>query len=72
MNEPIKLLTGSTITIQHVAALLGQNNIPSLIKDNTESARLAGFGSMQNDVDLYVNTVDLEKAQQLITDLEKE
>lgn len=72
MNEPIKLLTGSTIKIQHVAALLGQNNIPSLIKDNTESARLAGFGSMQNDVDLYVNTVDLEKAQQLITDLEKE
>lgn len=70
MNEHVKLVTGSTITIQHIAAVLDQNNIPSLIKDNTASALLAGFGSLQNDVDLYVNTVDLEKAQQIVAELE--
>jgi len=69
MSNQILALTASAITINHLAALLEENDIPYLIKDHTESARLAGFGSLQNDVDLYVQEEDQEKVQMLIKDL---
>ncbi len=72
MGEHLKLLTSSSINVNRVAALLDQNNIPSLIKDNLESARVAGFGISQNSVDLYINRTDLERAQALVAELNQE
>lgn len=72
MGEHVKLLTSSSINVNRVAALLDQNNIPSLIKDNVESARVAGFGISQNSVDLYINRTDLERAQALVAELNQE
>lgn len=72
MKEHVKILTGSSITINRIAFLLDQKNIPTLIKDNVESARLAGFGTAQNDVDLYVYESDFENAREIIEEFNKE
>lgn len=72
MSEHIRIRTSSSIEINRLVALLDQNNIPSLIKDNVESARAAGFGISQNSVDLYVNDSDFERAQKLIEEFHHE
>ena len=66
MSDLVRLLTDSSIIINRIASLLEENGIAFLIKDNTESARLAGFGTTPNDVDIYVNPSDLEKAHEVI------
>lgn len=65
MGEFVKLVTSSSININRIAALLNKNNIPSMVKDNVESARVAGLGISQNSVEPYVNSSDLERAQKI-------
>jgi len=66
MNEHIKVLTNSAIVINRIVQLLEENKIQSLVKDNVESSKLAGFGTSYFDVDLYVYKSDVEKAQEII------
>lgn len=66
MSDLIRLMSDSSIIINRVATILEDNGIPFLIKDNTESGRLAGFGTSQNDVDIHVKTSDFEKAKELV------
>lgn len=66
MNEHVKILTDSAIVINRIAQILDEEEIPSLIKDNVESARLAGFGTSANNVELYVYKWDLGKAKEVI------
>lgn len=66
MEEYSRLITDSAIVINRFAFLLGEQDITTLIKDQAESGRLAGFGVAQNDVDLYVLNTDYEKAQEII------
>lgn len=66
MKEHVKILTDSAIVIQRIAQLLEEEKIPSLVKDNVESARLAGFGIPLNDVELYVYTTDVDRAEMII------
>jgi len=72
MDKHIKILTSSSIIINRIAFLLDQKNIATLIKDKVESARLAGFGTTQNDVELYVNNSDFKSAQKIIEEFNKE
>ena len=65
MKEYVRIYTGSAILVKRLADLLDQNNIPSLIKDNQESGRVAGFGTMENDVDLHVFESDYENAEKI-------
>jgi hypothetical protein len=66
MKEHVRILTDSAIVINRIAQILDENKIPSLIKDNFESARLAGFGSSPNEVQLYVYESDVDKAKKII------
>jgi len=66
MPEHIRIMTDSAINVRSAAAILEENDIPTLIKDNVESARLAGFGTSPNEVDLYINSTDLEKAKHIL------
>ncbi|MGO3706886.1 MAG: putative signal transducing protein [Mesonia hippocampi] len=66
MDNYIKILTDSSIVINRIAYLLKENNIVTNIVDNVESARLAGFGSPINNVELYVLKSDFKKAEQVI------
>ena len=72
MNDIAKILTGDSIRIHRIASLLGENDIPTLIKDVPESARLAGFGVPGNSIELYVNGADQDQARKIIEDLANE
>lgn len=71
MSQHIKVLTDSSIIINRAADLLKQEGIPSIIKNNVESGRLAGFGTSNNDVDLWIEEDDLEKAQSILNEFIK-
>lgn len=66
MSERVRILTDSAIVINRIVQLLDEEKIPSIIKDNVESARLAGFGIPSNDVDLYVDSSDVNSAEMII------
>tara|TARA_R110001592_G_scaffold162584_2_gene396052 strand:+ start:195566 stop:195793 length:228 start_codon:yes stop_codon:yes gene_type:complete len=72
MNDYIKIITGSAITISRLEYLLNANNIETRVRDNVESARLAGFGAQQNDVELFVRSENVDKAQSIIAEAENE
>jgi hypothetical protein len=69
MEDLVKILTDSSIIVQRIAVLLEEKHISTFIKDNVESARVAGFGVPQNSVDLYVDASDVESAQKLVAGL---
>lgn len=66
MKEQVKIHTDSAIVIDRIAHILKDADIHSLVKDNIESARLAGFGSSYSGVELYVDKSDLVIAEKLI------
>tara|TARA_R110001592_G_scaffold42701_4_gene138599 strand:- start:2112 stop:2339 length:228 start_codon:yes stop_codon:yes gene_type:complete len=66
MSEYVKILTDRAIIINRISQLLDEEKIPSLVKDNAESARRAGFGTSSNDVELYVYKADVDKAETII------
>ncbi|WP_396601268.1 putative signal transducing protein [Algibacter sp. R77976] len=45
MSNYIKVFTGNFIEVQRIFRLLEEVNICAIIKDESESGRLAGFGS---------------------------
>lgn len=65
MNDYIKIVSGSAVTINRIAQLLEEKGIPSLVKNNAESARLAGFGALSTDVELHVFEADVARAKQI-------
>lgn len=65
MKNLIKLYTDSAISINRLAELLYENGIASMIKDNNAAGSIAGFGTIQNSVDLFIKKEDFEKASEL-------
>lgn len=66
MSEHVRILINSSIVINRVVQLLAEEGIPSIVKDNVESARLAGFGTSANNVELYVDETDVKDAEKVI------
>ncbi len=71
MSNYIKAYTSSAITINRLAELLEKENITFLIKDRKESARLAGFGSTGDDVELHVLESEADKVRPIIASFDK-
>ena len=69
MNKHIRILTSSAIIVQGAANVLKEQGIIPLIKNINESGRLAGFGTLPDEVELYVLESEAEKALELIKDL---
>jgi len=72
MRKHIKIFSGSMIITNRLAFLLDEIQIPSLIKNFKESARLAGFGATSDYVDLYIYETDYNKAENVIENFKKE
>lgn len=72
MNEHIKVFTGTSILVNRLAYLLDEISIPSIIKNEKESGRLAGFGTLGDAVELHIFNSDLEKATDVIESFKKE
>ena len=67
MSDSFRLLyTGNIVDVQRLKALLEENDIFPIIKDETESARLAGFGAPTMMQQLWVPTSKVEKAKTLL------
>ena len=68
----IRLYTGSFIEIQRLQLDLNDAEIPFIIKNNNESARFAGFGSLSDAVEIHVFENDLEAASEILKKLTTE
>ena len=72
MNENskhIRLFTGSFIAVQRLQLDLNDAEIPFLVKNNNESAKMAGFGALSDNVEIFVYEEDLESAKELLKEL---
>ncbi len=64
----IKIFSGSEILANNLKAKLEDKNINVVIKDNIQSARLAGFGNSDLAVELFIQEFDFGKAHPVIED----
>ena len=63
----IKIFTGSFIIAQQLVNELQNVNISPIIKDESESGRLAGFGSPISDLqEVYVHKDEAVKSQEIL------
>ena len=62
----VALYQDSNIVLNALKLKLEQQNIPVLIKNNTESGRLAGFVAGSNSNILYVYEEDLNSAENVL------
>ncbi|MFC2127853.1 putative signal transducing protein [Bacteroidota bacterium] len=68
----VRLFTGSFIAVQRLQLDLNDAEIPFLVKNNNESARLGGYGSLSSNVELFIFKEDLEKATEILETLNAE
>ena len=65
-----KVFSGNSIKAHRVEVTLKDNNIEPILKDESESARLAGFGAPLSDIiQIFVHEDEEVKALELITQL---
>ena len=72
MREHIKVYTGTSILTNRLAFLLDEKRIPTLVKDQKESGRLAGFGATETSSELFIYKSDFDEATIIINDFRKE
>ncbi|MHA7058423.1 putative signal transducing protein [Aquimarina sp. M1] len=72
MKKYKKIYTGTSIIVNRLAFLLKEIHIPYIIKDNKESARLAGFGAMEGSTELFVLDNHTKNANEIVEKFEKE
>jgi len=66
-SEYDRVHTGSIITVRHLKKILEENDIPSIIRDDGESAIRGGFGAIHGDYALlFAHKKHLIKAKHLI------
>lgn len=64
MSDSFSLLyNGNIVDVQRLKVLLEESDIFPIIKDETESARLAGFGAPTMMQQLWVLSSEVEKAK---------
>jgi hypothetical protein len=66
-----KVFTGNFIVVQRIVSELEAVNIIAVVKDQTESARLAGFGGgiIPGFQEVFVNNDELEKTNDIINSI---
>ena len=66
----VQIYTASSIEVLAVKNALQAENIIPVVKDESESARLSGFGMTHNLQQVYVHEDELEKAQKILSGLD--
>ena len=69
MDSFTKIYSGSSITVLSIKDMLEKNNIIPIIKDQSESSRLAGFGSLINYQEVFVHESEVSKALKFLKDI---
>ncbi|APY07395.1 hypothetical protein BWZ20_03355 [Winogradskyella sp. J14-2] len=66
-SEYSKIYEGNFVLITRIKSELESNGINPIIKDEGESQRLAGYGSLnQGFQEIYVNNEELDKALAIV------
>ena len=69
----IKIFTGNFIIVQRLNGALTNVGINPVVKDESESGRLAGFGaSIQGEQEVYIHKDEFEKATGILEIIKKE
>ena len=68
-KKSVLVFTGSPMVIPLVCGALSDDNIYPIVKDEAESARLAGFGINSFDQKIFVNKKQEKKALEIINSL---
>jgi hypothetical protein len=72
-SEYSKIYEGNFILINRIKSELENNGIVPIIKDEGESQRLAGYGSLnQGFQEVYVHNDELEKATDILEQIKTE
>ena len=71
-KEYLPIFSGSSIIVRGLQNLLDNANISYIIKDNFESARLAGFGEQRNSVEVHVLNSDIKIANTIVASYREE
>ena len=73
MDDYVKIFSGSFIIVQIVLDRLNSAGISAVVKDETESGRLAGFASsIPGFQELYVNKDEVEFAVPIVEEVNSE
>lgn len=73
MNEEhIKVFTGTAIFVNRLKHLLEESNIQSVVKDHISAGVIAGFGTLDKSIELFVLNSDLQEANSIIDKFQKE
>jgi len=72
-KDLIRLYTGSEIDVSVLKEILDDNQIPSLIKNEMDSGKAAGFGGgyAGSEAHIFVSESNLEKAKVLLDEFLK-
>ena len=62
----MKIFSGSEILAKALQQKIEEVGIDTVIKDNIQSARLGGFGSMDLAVEVFIQEIDYGKAHPII------
>ena len=66
----IKIFTGNAISVLAIRNALEEKNIVAVIKDDSESARLAGFGMVAPGLqEVFVHEDELDQAIRIVETL---
>ncbi len=70
----IRIFTGDFFIVQRIIGQLKTININAVVKDPTESARLAGFGGgiLPGFQEIFVNLNELDKAIHIVESITSE
>jgi hypothetical protein len=72
-TEYIKIYTGDFLTSQRIQQRLEDISINAVVKNEDESARLAGFANPVPSLqDIYVHETELEKAKTVVDAIKSE
>lgn len=72
-SDYIKIYSGNALIGKRIELELLDLRITPVIKDEGESARLAGFASsMMGNIDIYVNQDEKEKATEIVAKITSE
>lgn len=71
-DKHIKIFSDTSVVVSGLRSLLEENNIGCIVKDQTESGRLAGFGTPINSVEIYILESDWKQAKPVLEKFKKE
>lgn len=66
----VHIFSGSSVSVLALKNALQADNIIPVVKDESESARMAGFGIVHDQKQVFVHKDELKKAKKIMSALE--